>query len=149
MLSQRSLCFARASPILPAVVGHDKLLFRIVQSIQHTSPERILDRFWNRIKIRIPDGDTACPSAKIVALIDNAAKYERSARKQAYTVKQMNNKATVLMHIKAQWANKEIPRSFTNLGVFRFSDIHFNIPITTCRIVPSSVQEITVNRLSP
>ncbi len=37
----------------------------------------------------IPEGDTACPSAKIVALIDKAAEYERNARKQAYTAKQI------------------------------------------------------------
>ena len=37
----------------------------------------------------IPDGDTACPSAKIVVLIDKAAKYERTAREKKYTAQQI------------------------------------------------------------
>lgn len=37
----------------------------------------------------IPDGDTLCPSAQIVALIDKAAEYERTARKQAYSAPQI------------------------------------------------------------
>ena len=37
----------------------------------------------------IPDGDTACPSAQIVALIDKAAEYERTAREKKYTAQQI------------------------------------------------------------
>ena len=33
----------------------------------------------------IPEGDTACPSAQIVALIDKAAEFEREAKKAGYT----------------------------------------------------------------
>ena len=38
----------------------------------------------------IPEGDTACPSAKIVALIDKAAQYERTAREKKYTAQQIH-----------------------------------------------------------
>lgn len=37
----------------------------------------------------IPEGDAACPSARIVALIDKAAEYEREAKAQKYTAQQM------------------------------------------------------------
>ena len=37
----------------------------------------------------IPEGDTKCPSAQIVALIDKAAEYEREAKKHAYTAPQI------------------------------------------------------------
>ena len=37
----------------------------------------------------IPDGDTACASAKIVSLIDKAAQYERTAREKKYTAQQI------------------------------------------------------------
>lgn len=37
----------------------------------------------------IPEGDTACPSAQIVALIDKAASYEREAKKAEYSREQM------------------------------------------------------------
>lgn len=37
----------------------------------------------------IPKGDTTCPSAQIVALIDNAADYERKAKKAEYTREQL------------------------------------------------------------
>lgn len=37
----------------------------------------------------IPEGDTACPSARIVALIDKAAAYERTAREKKYTAQQI------------------------------------------------------------
>lgn len=37
----------------------------------------------------IPNGDTACPSAQIVALIDKAAEYERTAREKKYTAQQI------------------------------------------------------------
>ena len=37
----------------------------------------------------IPNGDTACPSAQIVALIDKAAAYEREAKKAEYTKEQI------------------------------------------------------------
>ena len=33
----------------------------------------------------IPAGDTSCPSAQIVALIDKAAELEREAKKAGYT----------------------------------------------------------------
>lgn len=33
----------------------------------------------------IPEGDTACPSAQIVALIDKVAEFEREAKKAGYT----------------------------------------------------------------
>ena len=37
----------------------------------------------------IPEGDTICPSAQIVALIDKAAEYERETKKHAYTAPQI------------------------------------------------------------
>ena len=37
----------------------------------------------------IPEGDTICPSAQIVALIDKAAEYEIEAKKRAYTAPQI------------------------------------------------------------
>lgn len=37
----------------------------------------------------IPDGDTACPSAQIVARIDKASEYERTAREKKYTAQQI------------------------------------------------------------
>lgn len=37
----------------------------------------------------IPEGDTACPSAQIVALIDKAASYEREAKKAEYSREQI------------------------------------------------------------
>lgn len=37
----------------------------------------------------IPEGDTACPSAQIVALIDKAAAYEREAKKAEYSREQI------------------------------------------------------------
>lgn len=37
----------------------------------------------------IPAGDTSCPSAQIVALIDKAAELEREAKKAGYTGKQI------------------------------------------------------------
>ena len=37
----------------------------------------------------IPDGDTLCPSAQIVALIDKAAEYEREAREQVHSATQI------------------------------------------------------------
>ena len=37
----------------------------------------------------ITDGDTACPSARVVALIDKAAEYERTARERNYTAQQI------------------------------------------------------------
>jgi hypothetical protein len=37
----------------------------------------------------IPEGVTDCPSAKIVALLDKAAKYERDAKEANYTEEQI------------------------------------------------------------
>lgn len=52
----------------------------------------------------IPEGDTACPSAQIVAFIDKAASYEREAKKEEYSREQileMRQKKTRLLLDKA------------------------------------------------
>ncbi len=68
----------------------------------------------------IPEGDTTCPSAKIVALIDQAACYEREARKSEYTkvqiLKMRQEKVKPLLDKAYKIINTMNPGKGTNLG---------------------------------
>ena len=68
----------------------------------------------------IPAGDTACPSAQIVALLDKAAEYEREAKKQAYTAQQIqkmrNEKVRPLLNQVYEIINTLHPSKGSHLG---------------------------------
>jgi transposase len=68
----------------------------------------------------IPAGDTACPSAQIVALLDKAAEYERKAKKQAYTAQQIqkmrNEKVRPLLNQVYEIINTLHPSKGSHLG---------------------------------
>ena len=68
----------------------------------------------------IPEGDTTCPSAQIVALIDKAAAYEREAKKAEYTGKQIlemrQEKVKPLLDKVYEIINTMRPGKGSNLG---------------------------------
>ena len=68
----------------------------------------------------IPEGDTTCPSAQIVALLDKAAAYEREAKKAKYTREQIlemrQKKVKPLLDKAYEIINKLRPGKGSNLG---------------------------------
>ena len=68
----------------------------------------------------IPEGDTTCPSAQIVALLDKAAAYEREAKKAKYTREQIlemrQKKVKPLLDKAYEIINKLRPSKGSNLG---------------------------------